>query len=154
MRLHEAVEDATKLVCADNQDKPIKCPNGFCQLISTDSNTFTRTCEPNSSIAMPHGILLESRSLSERDIQSTLTYKCNKNMCNSVAMAKEVRSLLEARNILPFTTTTTTTTTTVKPTVAVTTTSSTGNTLKSSYIIQYALILLMVPICVNFKFIF
>jgi hypothetical protein len=149
-RLYEDVEDPAKLTCANNDDKPVACPNGFCQLISSDSSSFSRSCVLNTSVPDPYAVLLESKTISEKEIQSTLTYTCNKNMCNNLAMAKEVRSLLENRKILPYAITTTTTTTTTKPTTASIKT-STGNTIKPLIIIQYGLVLLMATICLDFN---
>jgi hypothetical protein len=153
--LDEDIEDRANLKCADNQDKPVSCPYGFCQLISIDSSSYLRSCVLNNSTRNPYGVLLESKTISEKEIQSSLTYTCNKFMCNNLTMAKEVRYLLENRKILPsaITTTTTTTTTTSKPTTA-SIKSSTGNTIKPLIIIQYGLVVLMAIICLDFNLFF
>jgi hypothetical protein len=141
VRLYD-FNEPEKLVCADDQDKPVSCANGFCQLISSDSSSFSRRCVLNASIPDPHGVRLQSQTISEKEIQSLLTYTCNKPMCNNLTMAKEVRHLLEERKILFYSITTTTTTTTSKP-IATSTNGSTRNTVKPLFIIQYGLILLM-----------
>jgi len=148
--LYDAVANPQNLVCADNQDKAVPCPYGFCQLISRDSSSFSRRCVLNGSIPNPYGVILESKTITETDIESSVMYTCNKPMCNNSTMAKEVRHLLETRELLMYsiTTTTTTTSTTSTTTKSIATTtaiakSSTGNTAKPMISIQYGLIFLI-----------
>ncbi len=159
-RLYDAVANPQNLVCADNQEKVVPCAYGFCQLISRDSSSFSRRCVLNGSIPNPYGVILESKTITETDTESSVMYTCNKPMCNNSTMAKEVRHLLEARELLMYsitttttttkttTTTTTTTITTSTTTKSITTTTaiakiSTGNTAKPMISIQYGLIFLI-----------
>jgi hypothetical protein len=144
-RLYDTTIIPEKLVCADNQDKSVPCPHGFCRLISNDYSSFSRSCVSNGSIPNPYGVKLISKTISETDIESTVIYTCNKPMCNNLAMAKEIRGLLEARQFLKHTTTTTTTTVKPIPTTTniATTKYSTGNITKTIITIQCAFIFLM-----------
>jgi len=138
--LYAITANPENLVCADNQDKLVRCPYGFCKLISSDSSSFSRSCVLNNSIPNPYGLILTSKTMSKTDIESSVSYTCNLPMCNNLTMAKHVRSLLEERKFLI---TTTTTTTTTKGATITTTTKSTGNTEKPKIIIQCGLIFLM-----------
>jgi len=146
-RLYHAHGKPENLVCADNQDKPVSCPYGFCQLIIRDSAIFSRSCIRNGSIPNPYGVILKSRTISETDIESSVMYTCNKPMCNNSTMAKEVRELLEERELLKYSITTTTTTTTITTTTSkltIATKSSTGNTAKPLISIHCGLIFSMI----------
>jgi len=143
-RLYHAPAQPENLVCADNQDKPVPCPYGFCQLITTDSASFSRSCVPNGSRPNSYGLILRSKTISETDIESSVTYKCNKPMCNNSTMAKEVRQLLEERELLKYSITTTTTISTMTSKLTTTTTNrSTRNTEKPLMSIHCGLIFLM-----------
>ena len=137
-RLYDYSDNLNNLVCSDNQDKPVACPYGFCQLISSDSTSFTRSCVHNSSIGNHYGVIVESKTISKTDIESTVIYTCNKPMCNNSTMAKEVRQLLDERGLLIHSATTTSTTTTTTVTKR-----STGNTSKPFISIQWGLIFLI-----------
>ncbi len=143
--LYDATLKPENLICADDQDKPTACPYGFCQLISSDSSSFSRSCVHNGSIPNPYGVTLESKTISETHIATTVMYTCNTPMCNNSTMAKEVRHLLEAREILIYsmTTTTTVTTTITTTSIAPTKKASTGNTVKPMISIQCGLIFLI-----------
>ncbi len=151
-RLYDSQTNPNELVCADNQDKPVSCPNGYCQLTGGGSSSFTRTCVPKGSTDHPHGIIVRSKTISENDIDSSITYTCNKPMCNNSTITKEVQRLLGTRGILMYTiTTTTAAATTTKITITTTTTASitttmkrsTGNTARPMISIQCGLMLLM-----------
>lgn len=141
-RLYDATVDPESLVCADNDDKSVKCPYGFCQLINNDLTSFSRRCVSNGSMPNPYGVTLQSKTITETEIASTMTYTCNKNMCNNLAMAKEVRNLLEVRKMLINSVTTTTTAATTTS-VVVTAKRSTGNIAKPLISIQCGFIFLM-----------
>ncbi len=145
--LYDSQAIPNELVCADNQDKPVSCPNGYCQLNGGSSSSFTRTCVPKGSTDHPHGIIVRSKTISDKDIDSSITYTCNKPMCNNSTITKEVQRLLGTRGILMYSTTTTTkitiTTTTTASIATTTIKRSTGNTARPMISIQCGLMLLM-----------
>ncbi|CAF0816743.1 unnamed protein product [Adineta steineri] len=50
IRLYDASSKPAELVCADDEDKSMPCPQGFCQLTSSDFLTFSRGCIPKEFI--------------------------------------------------------------------------------------------------------
>jgi hypothetical protein len=139
-RLYDDPDNPENLVCADNQDKTVPCPYGFCQLISIDSSSFSRRCVRNDSIPNPYGVILTSKTILKTEIESSVVYTCNKPMCNNLAMAKEVRDLVKARKLLTDSITTITTITTTR---SITIKSSAENTEKPMISIQCGFIFLM-----------
>ena len=128
-------------------------------MISSDSSSYSRRCVPKGSMANTYGVISGSKTMSEKDIESSVTYTCNKPMCNNLTMAKEVRYLLQTRELLidtvttttTITTTTVTTTTTSTTTILTTTTTtqvklSLGNIAKPMISIQVGLMFLLILI--------
>ncbi|CAF1407464.1 unnamed protein product [Adineta steineri] len=142
IRLYDAFSKPAELVCADDQNEAVPCPHGFCQLISSNFLTFSRGCIPKGVIDNSYGVMLESKTMPGQGIKSSITYTCNKPMCNNVAMAKEVQHLLETRELMMSITTTTTTTTMITST----STPSSSVMTKPILYIHYTLALLMAMI--------
>ncbi len=117
--------NSADLLCENNQNETIPCPNGFCQLINNGESSFTRNCIPEGFSAFPRSILIGSSMIEDFENQSAFMYICNQYKCNNLTMAEMVRKLLAQYGLLtPFnlqpiyvvettmeTTTTTTTTT-------------------------------------------
>ncbi|UJR10995.1 hypothetical protein I4U23_015179 [Adineta vaga] len=114
-RLYDSRSEPNKLTCTNDQDASVSCSEGFCQLISNDLLTFSRTCVPKGTMSNPYGIILESKTIPGKDIESSIMYTCNRPMCNSLTMANEILHLLQIRELLsPIIVTTTTSTTTTE----------------------------------------
>lgn len=104
----------TTLTCADTSGASIPCKDGFCRSV-IDGNGFASlsSCMKFKDITPSYGLIAQKIKTSDLDTPgATITYTCNKPMCNSKETAKEVLSQLTAAGIIPEPTTTTTTITT------------------------------------------
>jgi len=106
-------ESNSALTCADANGASIPCQDGFCRSI-TDGNGFVTlsSCMKFKDITPAYGLIAQKVKTSDLDTPAaTLTYTCNKPMCNSKETAKEVISQLATAGIIPEPGTITTTTT-------------------------------------------
>jgi len=95
--------NSADLLCENNRNEIVPCPNGFCQLINNGESSFTRNCIPEGFSAFPPSILIGSSMVEEFENQSAFMYICNQYKCNNLTMAEKVRKLLAQYGLLtPF----------------------------------------------------
>ncbi|CAF1295157.1 unnamed protein product [Adineta steineri] len=95
--------NSTNLLCENNQNETIPCPNGFCQLIDDGKSGFTRNCIPKDSATFLPSILIGSSMVNDFEKRSPFMYICNQRMCNNLSMAQEIRGTLSQYGLLlPF----------------------------------------------------
>ena len=119
--------DSADLVCENNRNDTVPCPNGFCQLINDGDSGFARHCIPKGFSYFSPSIFIGSSMMEQFDNKSAFMYICNQPMCNNLITAEKIHSSLAQLGLLtPFHTqpTTTTATTTTTTTTAITTTST------------------------------
>ncbi len=92
--------DSANLLCENNQNRTVPCPNGFCQLINDGESGFTRNCIPNDFPAYPPGIFIGSSTVGDFEKESPFMYTCNQHMCNNLEMAEKVQRLLADYGLL------------------------------------------------------
>ena len=88
------------LTCADNGDKTVACPNGFCRLVAVELNTVDRQCVPAGDMANPSGVMIGPNSMEGSNFDPFYTYACNKQMCNDRETLEKVRKLLREYRFL------------------------------------------------------
>jgi hypothetical protein len=145
--------NSADLLCENNQNETIPCPNGLCQLIDNGESSFTRNCIPEGFSAFTPSILIASSLVEQFENQSSFMYFCNQNLCNNLTMAKKVQGLLAQSGLLtPFyeqpiyqveTTTNITSTTNTTSTMNTTSTSIAGRTVPQTIIGLQSILLLM-----------
>ncbi len=95
--------NSADLLCENNQNETIPCPNGLCQLIHNGESSFTRNCIPEGFSAFTPSILIASSLVEQFKNQSSFMYFCNQNLCNNLTMAKNVQGSLARFGLLtPF----------------------------------------------------
>jgi hypothetical protein len=92
--------DSANLLCENNQNRTVPCPNGFCQLINDGESGFTRSCIPKDFPALPPGIFIGSSSVQDFEKEAPFMYTCNQHMCNSLKMAEQVQRSLAQEGLL------------------------------------------------------
>lgn len=88
------------LLCENNQNRTVPCPNGFCQLINDGESNFTRNCISEGISSFPPSILVGSSMVEEFEKKSPFMYTCNQHMCNNLQMAQRIQELLEQHGLL------------------------------------------------------
>ncbi|CAF1298326.1 unnamed protein product [Adineta steineri] len=95
--------NANDLLCENNQNETIPCPDGFCQLIDNGEFGNTRNCIPKDSATFSPSILIGSSMVNDFEKRSPFMYICNQRMCNNLSMAQEIRGTLSQYGLLlPF----------------------------------------------------
>ncbi|CAF1298149.1 unnamed protein product [Adineta steineri] len=95
--------NSNDLLCENNQNETIPCPNGFCQLTDNGEFGYTRNCIPKDSATFSPSILIGSSMVNEFEKRSPFMYICNQRMCNNLSMAQEIRRTLADYGLLiPF----------------------------------------------------
>ena len=95
--------DSADLLCENNQNETVPCPNGLCQLIYNGESGFTRNCIPEGFLAFTPSILIASSLVEQFENESSFTYFCNQPQCNNLATANAVHhSLAQYALLTPF----------------------------------------------------
>ncbi len=82
------------LTCSDNQGQTVNCINGFCHLTRVGISTVDLRCVPEGKGANPSGITIASNIIERSDATVTISYACNKAMCNGADTDAKVQQLL------------------------------------------------------------
>lgn len=91
------------LLCENNENRTIPCPNGFCQLINDGESGLIRNCIPEGFSSLPPGILIRSSMVEDFKKKSPFMYICNQHMCNNLTVAQTVKESLSQHGLLtPF----------------------------------------------------
>lgn len=93
--------NAMKLACMNNQNRPVPCPRGYCQLNSGGNSIFHRQCSLRSPMQnSAAAIVITSVTVGEEETEAMFTYECATTLCNNETTANEVRALLNQTGLL------------------------------------------------------
>jgi hypothetical protein len=95
--------NSADLLCENNQNQTVPCPNGVCQLIDNGESSFTRNCIPEGFSAFSPSILIASSLVQQFEVKSSFMYFCNQHLCNNLTIAAKVQASLAQFGLLtPF----------------------------------------------------
>lgn len=95
--------NSADLLCKNNQNETVPCPNGLCQLIHNGEFSFIRNCIPEGFSAFQPSILIASSLVEQFENKSSFMYFCNQHLCNNLIMAEKVQESLAQFGLLtPF----------------------------------------------------